>query len=369
MAVLNRTTNKTRFETNDTPTQADFSDLLDSVYFKQDDAGIGLQDHNPTIAYELGQGVFDPATTTVYRAIAAVPIGIALSNLAYWRPSVTSLTVVDAVNIDSPTELNALTVASGRVLFVREAGSAARAKGGTIYLHSDVQLTAEIPFIVNSGDNPTAGSWIAIAGRNGRGGNGVSLLDVVSIDNPSAALNARGVAQGALQLVRETGAFGKGATLYMWQSGSSLSVNAPYVIATSDTGRWIAIAGRYIHSASRTQRTTIGRVYHNPAQTGSQITCPDDAGFVTTTNTNPGTIRLPANPVDGQVLIVVCGAGQTLTAQGSHQIGTTSNWSAFFSTRAAKDTLNGGGNYLVFSQTNPATGDTTGYWQLFYFGF
>lgn len=362
MAVLNRTTNKTRFETNDTPTQADFSDLLDSVFLKLDDAGIGLQDHNPTIAYQLGQGVFDPATTTVYRAIAAVPIGIALSNLAYWRPSVTSLTVVDAVNIDSPTELNALTVASGRVLFVREAGSAARAKGGTIYLHSDVQLTAESPFIVNSGDTPTA-SWIAIAGRNGRGGNGVSLLDVVSIDNPSTALNARGVAQGALQLVRETGAFGKGATLYMWQSGTSVSVNAPYVIATSDSGRWIAIAGRYIHSASRTQRTTIGRVYHNPSQTGSQITCPDDAGFVTTTNTNPGTIRLPANPVDGQTLIIRCGAGQTLERQGTHQIVTDSAWSSTFNTRPAKDTTVNGANYLVFFQTNPSSLATTGFWQ------
>jgi hypothetical protein len=369
MAILPRATNKTRFETNDTPTQQHFEDLLDSVKFQVDDAGEGLRDHNPTIAYLLGQGVFDPATTTVYRAVADVPIGIALSNLSYWRPSVTSLRVIDAVNVDSPVELNAQTVAAGRVLFVREAGTPGRAMGATIYLHSDVELTQEIPFVMKSADTPTAGSWIAIAGRNGRGGNGVSLLDVVSIDNPSTALNARGVAQGALQLVRETGAFGKGATLYMWQSGTSLSVNAPYVIATSDTGRWIAIAGRYIHSASRTQRTTIGRVYHNPGLTGSQITCPDDAGFVTTTNTNPGTIHLPANPVDGQVLIVVCGAGQTLTAQGSHQIGTTSNWNAFFSTRAAKDTLNGGGNYLVFSQTNPTTGGTTGYWQLFYFGF
>lgn len=77
-----------------------------------------------------------------------------------------------------------------------------------------------------------------------------TVLAVTNIDDPSTELNARvGGTNGALCIVTQNVVGINAWTIYCFDSSSSGSVNAPYVVAASGSGQWIAVAGRYVNSA------------------------------------------------------------------------------------------------------------------------
>jgi hypothetical protein len=75
-----------------------------------------------------------------------------------------------------------------------------------------------------------------------------SSLAVANIDNPSTELNARAGTTGAQVTVYQSVVGANEYTFYAFDSASTATVNAPYVIAASGSGQWIAAGGKYLNS-------------------------------------------------------------------------------------------------------------------------
>lgn len=76
-----------------------------------------------------------------------------------------------------------------------------------------------------------------------------TLVSVANIDDPSAELNLlAGSVAGAIIICYQVVSGANVGTLYMWDTFASGSENVPYTVDGADSGRWIAIGGKYVAS-------------------------------------------------------------------------------------------------------------------------